>query len=482
MRQHKSDVALNAVRTLIGNRRDWRLVRPQIPSLPRLGAHWVGPAIAVGSVLVGWFAFKDAISDENEGGVAFALFIGAVSIMLMTWSNLLSTRASVLETLFGGLDRMYRWHRWFGVLSVGAMWLHIQTADDVKGIRGASRGIADSAEDLAETGSTLLYILVAISLLRWLPTRWWRLSHKLLVVPYAFASWHFYTSTKPYANNSPWGWWFTGFMIIGLAAWVYRVVWRDMVRRGHLHRVAGIQHIDNTITVDLQPIDQPMRYKLGQFAFLKIRLPGLQEPHPFTIASSPDETVLRFVIRDLGDWTMHLAERLKVGDRVTVEGPYGSLQPLPAHPASEVLWVAGGVGITPFLGAACSRTPGDGPTPHLFYCIRSRNDAPGLTELEHAAAEGRITLHVHASSENNRLQRDHIEHAFGNKSLRESHVVMCGPDSLIRAMRPVVRSLGSRHIHVEAFDIRTGVGPDLSRHIDQLLRRLTPRTFTFKKK
>ncbi len=176
-----TDLTRTVARTLIGSRYDWRLEKPSRPSIPRLGTHWIGPVIAVGSTLVGWFAFENAVGDEDN--VAFALFIGAVSILLMAWSNLLSTRAVLFERTFGGLDRMYRWHRWFGAIAVGAMWLHLQTIDDVKGIRGASRSVANAAEDLADTGSTLLYILVGISLLRWLPSRWWRLSHKLLVLP-----------------------------------------------------------------------------------------------------------------------------------------------------------------------------------------------------------------------------------------------------------------------------------------------------------
>ncbi|MGA0118063.1 MAG: hypothetical protein ACO3JF_06685 [Ilumatobacteraceae bacterium] len=36
-------------------------------------------------------------------------------------------------------------------------------------------------------------------------------------------------------------------------------------------------------------------------------------------------------------------------------------------------------------------------------------------------------------------------------------------------MRKVFRSLGARHVHVENFDIRTGVGPDLSREVDSLV-------------
>lgn len=437
--------------------------------MPLVGFHWVGPSLAVTSMLVGWRAFKDARGDESN--VGFALFIGSVSILLMAWSNILATRMSLLEGFFGGLDRMYKWQRWFGALAVGAMWLHTQTIDDVKGIRGASRDVAKAAEDLAGTGTYLLYALVGISILRWIPTRWWRLTHKLLVVPYAFACWHFFTATKPYANDSAWGRWFLAFMIAGLVAWAYRLVWRDVIRRGRIHRVRTVESSGDTVTLELEPLGQPLHYDLGQFAFLKFRTRGLAEPHPFTIASSPEEPVLRFMIRNLGDWTERLGDEVHPGMRVVVEGPYGRLHPLPSRPADNVVWVAGGVGITPFVGAATSRDRADGPVPHLFYCVKSRDDAPGLAELETADREGRIILHLHASNDGSRLRADDLVRTFGSGGLRGAHVVMCGPTSLVKSMGGVIRELGARHIHVEGFDIRTGLGPDLSRDIHKLLRR-----------
>ena len=458
--------------TLIGTRDDWRLRVPPRPTRPAAGPQLIGATMAVGSILVGWFAFDGTIGDGSAG---LALFIGSVSILMMAWSNLLATRAAALEQLFGGLDRMYRWHRWFGALSVGAMWLHIQTVDDVKGIAGASRDVADAAEELAETGSNLLYILVAISLLRWLPYRWWRLSHKLLVLPYAFACWHFYTATKPYANDSAWGLWFTAFMLLGLVAWAHRVLWRDMVRRGRAHRVEAIHRSGDTVEIALAPIGEPLRHRLGQFAFLKVAGHGMSEPHPFTIASAPGERVLRFVIRDLGDWSGTLADRLAVGDRVVVEGPYGRLEPLPDRPVDGIVWIAGGVGITPFLGAATSRTPGHGPTPLLLHCVRSRHDAPGLADLERAAAEGRIDLRVLASEEGNRLTVDGLRQHLGGRDLRSTHVVMCGPEPLVRTMAAACRDLGAETVHVEGFDIRTGVGPDLSRQLSDVIASLLDR-------
>jgi ferredoxin-NADP reductase len=53
--------------------------------------------------------------------------------------------------------------------------------------------------------------------------------------------------------------------------------------------------------------------------------------------------------------------------------------------------------------------------------------------------------------------------------------VMCGPDGLIHDMRRNFRSAGARHVHVEGFDIRTGVGPDLSQEWDEVIEKAVSR-------
>jgi predicted ferric reductase len=262
-------------------------------------------------------------------------------------------------------------------------------------------------------------------------------------------------------------------MFLGIAAWIYRVLWRDMVRKGKLHRVSNIENSGNVITIELEPLGTPLKYQLGQFAFLTVKVPGLREPHPFTIASSPDESCLRFVIRDLGDWTHRLIASLAINDRIVVEGAYGRLAPMPDHPVDHVVWIAGGVGITPFLGTAISELSEDAPTPYLFYCVPSRENAPAIAVLEQAAQEGRIYLHVHASDEKNRIQPDHVLAATDTSDLKNTHIVMCGPDSLVKSMRTGLRHYGARHIHVEGFDIRSGIGPDLSRYLDEIVRLRT---------
>lgn len=453
------------VRSLIGRREDWRLRAPSRPNTPHVGLHWVGPSAMIGIALVGWFAFDDAIG--RDGDVSFALFVGSLSIVLMSFTFLLSTRLAVIEPLFGGLDRVYRWHRWFGALAVGAMWLHVQNIDDVKGIRGASKSVANSAQDLAGTAETLLYILVIASLIRWVPYRWWRQSHKLLIIPYVLACWHFHTATKPYANDSAWGRWFQAIMVLGIVAWAWRVLWRNGVRRGRRYRVDSVWRSGSTVTIDMAPVGRPLRHKSGQFAFFRFATPSLGEPHPFTIASAPDDPLLRIHVKSLGDWSERVAGRLEAGSAVRVEGPYGRLRPAPRRRRTTV-WFAGGVGITPFLGAVRTLREGD-VVPHLFYAVRSRSDAVGLEDLSAAADAGRIDLHLHVSGEGCRLCAADLQGIFGPDGLRGAHVVMCGPDALVRDMSAAVRRLGAGRIHVEAFDIRTGVAPDLSREVDDIV-------------
>lgn len=453
------------VKTLVGRRTDWRLYRPAPPARPHFGVSWIGPLVLIAATLIGWVAFKDAVGDE--GNVAFALFIGSVSILLMAWSNLLSTRWRVLEPFFGGLDRVYRWHRWFGALSVAAMWLHIQFVDDVKGIAGASKDVADAAEDLAGLGEKVLYVLVIASLIRWVPYRWWRQSHKLLIFAFATASWHFHTATKPYANDSMWGRWFQAIMLMGIFTWAYRVLWRDGVRRGRKYQVKSVTSMGPTTTVDFVPTGRPLKWRAGQFVFVRIGKGALAEPHPFTVSSVYTDGCVRLVVKALGDWSEKLGERVSVGDTVWIEGPYGGLRLFP-RTQKTVVWIAGGVGVTPFL--AGSRVRQEGIVPHLFYAVRSREDAPGLEELDDAVRAGRIVLHLHVSEEGTRLNAEHLLAEFGEGGLSNSHVVMCGPDALVLGMTRAVRELGAHHVHVEKFDIRTGVGPDLSNEVDDLVR------------
>jgi len=453
------------LRTAVGTRRDWAITRPRLRLRPL--AALIGPALIAATTLAGWFAFAGAQGEEG-GSVALGLFVGAASIVLMAWSFLLAVRIPLLEPIFGGLDRAYQAHRWAGTLAVPTMFLHARLEPEVEGgILGAARSVADTAEGLAGVAEYSIYALVAISLLRWFPYRFWRWTHKLLGIPFVFACWHFFTAEKTYANNSPWGWYFGTIMVVGVIAYLWRVVGRDMIARGKRYEVTVANRAGATLEVELAPKSRPMRHHAGQFAVLKFQTEGLSEPHPFTVASSPDSASLRFYIRDLGDWTHKLQSADLVGTEVLVEGPYGRFEPLP-RTARPVVWVAGGVGITPFLSAVDSLPPSPvGQRPTLIYCVPSRENATAIDELEAAHRDGRIELVVKASQDGNRFTASDLE--TGAIPTADAHVAVCGPANLVADVAAAAERGGAATVESEAFDIRSGIGPDLSREIDELV-------------
>lgn len=455
-------------RRLLGRPSDWHLRRPSFRiGRPRLS--WLGPIAVVISTLVGWYAFQGAQGEEG-GSVAFGLFIGAASIVLMAWSFVLAIRVRFLERFFGGLDSMYRVHRWAGSLAVVAMFWHTSAEPEVEGgIKGASESLAEQAEGLASTGEMMLYILVGLSLLRWFPYRIWRWTHKLLGIPFAFACWHFYTAEKTYANGSPWGWYFGAIMLAGIVAWVWRTGVISMLLPGHRYRVTSADVDGSTMNLELEPDGRPMKHKAGQFAVVKIQKKGLTEPHVFTIASPPDADRLRFYIRDLGDWSGKIMDHDLVGERVIVEGPYGRFDPY-GHGDGSLIWVAGGVGITPFLSAieALPAAVDIVDRPTLVYCVPTEDDATAIEALRAAEADGRIRLEVFASREGRRFSPDGFRAVVGDR-LQGAHVAACGPAGLVADVADVAWAGGAAEVETEDFDIRSGFGPDMSREVDQLI-------------
>lgn len=445
-------------RPMLGRRTDW-IRKPSFhPSLRGLP----GPLVVAATVAISWLPFTRVPTDA--GSDPLGLYLGTVAILLMAWSFVLALRLRPVESLFGGLDRGYAWHRWLGVLSLLTMWLHIQQPNLVRAIPGASPSLAEVGTSLAGLAEIVFYVLIALSVIRLFPYRWWRLTHKLLGIPYLISCFHFITAEKPWANFSPWGAWFGVIMAAGALAWVGRVIVRDVVRPGIPYLVSAVRQSPAVTEVILRPAGgRRMTRRLGQFAFVKVQAAGLTEPHPFSIASAPDAEHLRFLMRVRGDWTDEANSAIEVGQTVLVEGPYGRLRLFPPSLSGRAtVWFAGGLGITAFLSAIAAPRDPSLPPPDLFYSVSTREAAMGLADLTAAADKGRIELHLHVSDEHGRLTREDIETVVGPAGLVGAHVVICGPDGYAVATQKWASALGARRIERESFDLRSGIGPDPS--------------------
>jgi CDP-4-dehydro-6-deoxyglucose reductase/ferredoxin-NAD(P)+ reductase (naphthalene dioxygenase ferredoxin-specific) len=132
------------------------------------------------------------------------------------------------------------------------------------------------------------------------------------------------------------------------------------------------------IRLRLHVLGQPLFFAAGQYADLSF---ARRPPRSFSMANPPSETTLEFHIRRLdGVASGYVADRLKVGDRVRVKGPYGNAYLRP-H-GRPLLAIAGGTGLAPLRSIVLTALDQDADASvHLYLGVRDEADLYGDDEL-----------------------------------------------------------------------------------------------------
>jgi NAD(P)H-flavin reductase len=117
----------------------------------------------------------------------------------------------------------------------------------------------------------------------------------------------------------------------------------------------------------------------GQFVMVRIFAKGFWwQEHPFSLSWIPHDDLLRLTIRHVGDYTSAIAG-LTPGKRVLVSGPYGRFTS-EVRRGEGVLFIAGGVGITPIRSLAEQLVSENLPAT-LLYANRSSDEVVLASEL-----------------------------------------------------------------------------------------------------
>lgn len=115
------------------------------------------------------------------------------------------------------------------------------------------------------------------------------------------------------------------------------------IKKGRILRTKKITDLETLFEIVL-PEGESLNHEPGQFVM--VSLLGVGEA-PFSISSSPTKLdSFELVIRDVGKLT-HALHRLKAGDEVGIRGPFGKGFPVHVLEGSDLLFVAGGLGIVP---------------------------------------------------------------------------------------------------------------------------------------
>ncbi|MBK9211158.1 MAG: hypothetical protein IPL71_23890 [Anaerolineales bacterium] len=201
--------------------------------------------------------------------------------------------------------------------------------------------------------------------------------------------------------------------------------------------------------------DSIQKQRAGQFLFVRFpKEKPLAESHPFTIASAPQEDVLRVTIKACGDYTRHLFSNLQAGMDAVVEGAYGMFDYKTG--GQKQIWVAGGIGVTPFLSFIRNLEADLAFDIDFYYTVRHREEAIFVDEIKAAAKKNpRLKAHVRFSATDGSLTVEEIAKIAGG-NISGHHVYMCGPLPMVMAFEKkfVEAGVTAGNIHYEEFNFR----------------------------
>ncbi|MCF8039161.1 MAG: hypothetical protein K9K79_07580, partial [Desulfohalobiaceae bacterium] len=200
-----------------------------------------------------------------------------------------------------------------------------------------------------------------------------------------------------------------------------------------------------------------LAYAPGQFGFVRFRSRGIsREEHPFTLASNPALSgYLEFVIRASGDWTRRIPE-LARGESTFLDGPYGLFSYLCYPDAAEFVFIAGGVGVTPFLSMLRHmETSAEQRPVTLIWSNRTRSEmicGREIEQLEKTLPALRVEKVFTREPGGRKLDRRLLKQLLEPCS-RKARCFVCGPPGMMKDMQNILVRLGfpRRHIHRERF-------------------------------
>ena len=389
-----------------------------------------------------------------------ALCAGASAFSLMAINLFLATRPRFVEPVFGGLDRLYKAHKWIGVSLLPLLLFHKFVGMDLDG-RIVASGLAKTAVDIAKISFLILMPLILLSWLKRLPKmrrdllpyNIWRIGHRLMGVVFIALALHQLFVRVPFGGNSMPAQYLNLMAIIGIVSFLYTQFLAPFRPRSFV--VSNVEAHPAATIIDAAPTRRGFaKLQPGGFGVISFAKKGLREPHPFTISRIGDDGSLQFSIRALGDYTGRVRAGVAVGDRMTIEAGYGGFDYRRGEDSQ--VWLAGGIGITPFLTFADSLNEGNKRNITLIYCVGKAEEAVGLDRLHAAQARtDGFKLHLHVSEDAGRMDAKKLV-AIVPYEMTNAGFWFCGPAPMREAMIKDLKAMtkAPRSVHFEEFEFR----------------------------
>jgi predicted ferric reductase len=423
--------------------------------------------------------FDDSFSVLNS----LAVMLGLAGISAFALNLVLGGRFSIVDTYFGGLDRMYGVHRRNGEIAYLLLFGHAALMFWSRATQSA-----DSAVDLVTGGAgwevmlgvlALAAMTVAIALSVYV-----RLNNEVFIYVqrsfgaiFAVAVLHVFMVPAATSRSALLTFYLAVLVVAGILSFAYRSLFDDVLVRRRDYRVVEANRMSDRVTeVVMAPENKPLKHEPGQFVYVSFESPELrallqpfafemlgrsalftlrpgeisQQFHPFSVTSAAGSENLSIVFKAVGDYTSAIRKALEQGAKARVEGPYGAFT-LKAASSKTHIWIAGGIGVTPFLSMARSLSGAEYEV-DLYYATKTQRQAHFERELEKISDRlPRFRMFQVVEETDGFITAEKIAEVSGG--LAGKDIFICGPPRMIDSLKAqfVAQGVPRHRIHYEIF-------------------------------
>lgn len=397
--------------------------------------------------------------DLNAAMTSFGQIAGLVGMAMFSVNLILSSRLKILDKFFYGLNEAYKRHHIIGAIAFILLLFHplflvvkyIQLS-----LRDAALFFLPSGNWAVNYGIAALFLFIILMILTFfirLKYHKWKFSHKFTVAVFVFAILHTFYTTSDVSRDGILRFYILNLAGIGLVAGFWRSFVSKYVNQNYEYEIKNVNiYGGNVFRIEMAPKGKTMKYAPGQFIFINFENKKVGgEIHPFSISSAAGAEKLEIVVKFLGDYTSELGN-LKTGDIAYVEGAFGTFSYKEAENKKQI-WIAGGIGITPFLSMARSLKLDECYNIHLYYCTKNKEEAVFLGELQAIASKNeKFEVINWRSSESGRISGQNIAELSGG--LTDKEIFICGPVPFMESLNSQFLNMGviKDRIHWENFN------------------------------